>query len=108
MLPGGCTGDGGADQGRLDDPAAGGALHGSRFRGILVEGQVSPGAVVVARIRVQQATQVGLAEHDHAVEALAAQGPDVALDIGILPRGARCDLHLVDPQDVDPRETTTP
>ncbi len=88
-----------ADQGRLDDPAPGRALHRSRFRGVLVEGQVSPSTVVVGEIRVQQATQVGLVEHHHVVKALAAQGPDEAFDIGVLPWGARCDLRL---------ENTTP
>jgi hypothetical protein len=80
-----------ADHGCLDDPALVEVLHESRLRGVLVEGEVGAGLVVVDEVLAQQATQVGLVQHDHMVEALAAQGPDEALDIGILPRRPRGD-----------------
>jgi hypothetical protein len=35
------------------------------------------------------------------VEALAAQGPDEAFHVGILPRGPRRGLHFADPQGLD-------
>ena len=79
-----------ADHGCLDDPTPVGTLHRSRLRGVLVEGQVSPGPVIVGEIRVQHATQMGV--------ALAAQGSDPTFDIGILPRRPRGDLHLLDAQ----------
>jgi hypothetical protein len=47
---------------------------------------VSPGPVIVGEIRVQHATQMGVVQHQHVVEALAAQGPDQTFDVGILPR----------------------
>ena len=78
-----------ADHGRLDDPALIGTLHRSGLRGVLVEGEVCSGAVVVDEVVAQQATQVGLVQDDDVIEALAAQGADEAFDIGILPRGPR-------------------
>jgi len=85
-----------ADHGCLDDPTPVGTLHRSRLRGVRVEGQVSPGPVIVGEIRVRHATQMGVVQHHHVVEALAAQGPDQTFDIGILPRRPRGDLHLLD------------
>ena len=49
-----------ADHGRRDDLAPVGRLHPSGFRGVLVEGQMSPGRVVIGEIRVQHAAQVGV------------------------------------------------
>ena len=63
-----------ADHGRLDDPALIDALHCSGLRGVLVEGKVCSGTVVVDEVVAQQATQVGLVEDDDVIEALAAQG----------------------------------
>src|SRR6516164_3517418 len=42
------------------------------------------------------------------VEALAAQGFDEPFHIGILPRGPRRDLHLLDPQGVHPAREYRP
>ena len=39
-----------ADQGRLDDPAQVGTLHRSRLRGVLVQGEMGPDAVVVGKV----------------------------------------------------------
>jgi isoquinoline 1-oxidoreductase subunit beta len=60
-----------ADHGCLDDAAFGKALHPSSLRGVLLQGKLRSGAVVVEEIVAQQATQVDLVEHDHLVEALA-------------------------------------
>jgi hypothetical protein len=90
-----------ADHGCLDDPALIAALHRSGLWGVLGEGEVCSGTVVVDEVVAQQATQVGRVEHHDVIEALAAQGADEAFDIGILPRGTRRDLHLVDPQGLD-------
>ena len=62
--------------------------------------QVSPGPVVVGEIRVQPVAQVGVVEHHHVIETLAAQGPDETLHVGILPWGPRGDRHLVDPEGI--------
>jgi hypothetical protein len=61
-----------ADKGRLNDSAQVRTVYRSRFRGVLVQGEVRPDAVVVGKVVSQQPTQVGLVEHDHMVEALAA------------------------------------
>jgi hypothetical protein len=61
-----------ADKGRLKDSAQVGTVHRSRFRGVLVQGEVRPDVVVVGKVVLQQPTQMGLVEHDHMVEALAA------------------------------------
>ena len=54
-------------------------------------------SVVVEEVVAQQATQVVLVQHDDVVEALAAQGPDEAFHVRILPRGPRRRLDFVDP-----------
>ena len=92
----------------LDDATPVGRLHRSGFRGVLVEGQVSPGRMVVDKIRVQDATQLRVVQHHHVVEALTAQGPDETFDIGILPRGPRGALDLVDPHGSNPAREYCP
>jgi hypothetical protein len=91
-----------ADQGRLDDPALIAALHESGLRGVLVEGKVGSGTVVVDEVVAQQATQVGRVEDDDVIEALPAQGADEAFDMGFCQGGPWGDLDLVDPQGVHP------
>src|SRR5262249_8824875 len=51
-----------ADHGRRDDAAPIGTLHRSGLRGVLAEGQVSPGLVVVREIGAQHAAQVGVVQ----------------------------------------------
>ena len=51
-----------------------GRLHPSGLRGVLVEGQGSPGPVVVGEIRVQHVAPVGVVEPHPVIEVLAAQG----------------------------------
>ncbi len=41
-----------ADKGRLNDSAQVGRMHRSRFRGVLVQGEVRPDAVVVRNFRI--------------------------------------------------------
>ena len=96
-----------ADHGRLDDPALVGALRGSGLRGILLEGEVGPGSVVVGEVGAQHAAQVGLVEHHHVVEALAAEGADEAFGVGILPRDPGRPL-FADPQGLHSAENTAP
>jgi hypothetical protein len=68
-----------SDHGRLDDPALVEVLHESRLRGVLVEGEVRSGTVVVDEVVAQLATQMGFVQHHHVVEALAAEGADEAV-----------------------------
>ena len=90
-----------ADHGRLDDPALVEALHRSGLRGVLLQGEVGSGTVVVDEVVAQQATQVGLVQHHDVVEALAAQGADEAFHVRILPRRPRRRLDFVDPHGLD-------
>jgi hypothetical protein len=53
--------------------------------------------VVVGEVVSQQATQVRVVQHHDVVEALAAQGPDEAFHVRILPRRPRRRLDFVDP-----------
>ncbi len=64
-----------ADQRRLDDPALIEARHRSGLRGVLAQGKVCSGTVVIEEVVAQQATQVGLVEHDHVIEALRRKVP---------------------------------
>jgi Pyridoxamine 5'-phosphate oxidase len=76
-----------ADQGRLDDPALIEALHRSGLWGVLVQGEVCSGAVVVDEIVAQQATQVGRVEHDQMIKALAATSDLTLEPRAMVPRG---------------------
>ena len=75
-----------ADHRRLDDAAFVESLHRSWLRGVLLQGEVGAGPVVVAEVRAQQAAQMGFVQHHHVVEALAAEGADEPFHVGILPR----------------------
>jgi hypothetical protein len=76
-------------------------LHPSWLRRVLPQGEVGAGPVVVDAVGAQQATQMGLVQHDDVVEALAAQGPDEALHVRILPRRPRRRLDFMDFQGLD-------
>ena len=47
-------------------------LHWSRFRGILLQAQVSSASVIVCEVGVEQVPQMGLVEDDDVVQAFAA------------------------------------
>jgi hypothetical protein len=79
--------------GDLDDPAVVKVLHRSWLRGVLRQGEVGPGTVVVEEVVTQQAAQMGFVQHHDVVEALAAEGADEPFHLG---RPRRC-LDLVDP-----------
>ena len=63
-----------ADHRRLDDSAFVESLHRSWLRGVLLQGEVGAGPVVVDEVRAQQAAQMGFVQHHNVVEALAAEG----------------------------------
>jgi hypothetical protein len=58
--------------------------------------------MVVAEVLGQNAAQMVLAQHDHVVEALAADGSDDALDVWGLPGRTECDEPLLDPHVLHP------
>jgi hypothetical protein len=65
-----------ADHGRLDDLAFVKALHPSWLRGVLRQGEVCAGPVVVDEVLAQEAAQMGFVQHHDVVEAFAAEGAD--------------------------------
>ena len=77
-----------ADHGCLDDSAFVKPLHPSWLRGVLLQGEMGPVAVVVGQVVTQHATEMRPVQHHDVVEALAAQGPDETFDIGFC-HGAR-------------------
>ena len=74
-----------ADHRRLDDSAFVRALHQSWLRGILLQGEVCSGPVVVDEVLAQQATQMGPVQHHDVVETLTAEGADETFRVRILP-----------------------
>ena len=90
-----------SDFGHLHDMTHGWPLEGSGVRCVLAQRQVSPGLVVVRRVRRQNATERVLAKNDDVVQALMTEGSDKALRLGILPRGTGrrqdfLDVHAFD------------
>jgi hypothetical protein len=65
---------GGADLGECHDLACAGWLDPSRGRGVLAEREARARAVVVREVRLEDRAQVGFAEDDDVVEAVAANG----------------------------------
>jgi hypothetical protein len=95
-----------AGHGRLDDLAFVKALHPPWLRGVLRQGEVCAGPVVVDEVLAQQPTQMGLVEHDHMVEALAAEGSDEAYGFCQGDRGAVLTSRI--PRECTRRENTPP
>ena len=74
-----------SDHGYLDDAALVGVLHRSWLRGVLLQGEVCSGPVVVDEVLAQQATQMGPVQHHDVVETLTAEGADETFRVRILP-----------------------
>ena len=64
--------------------------------------------VVVGEVGTQEPAQMGLIENEEVVEALAAEGPDEAFHVGILPRGRGAVLTSRIPRVWTRLENTTP
>ncbi len=56
-------------------------------RGVLIESQVSPGAITVVKIRFQDTPQTSFVEYDDMIQTLSSSGSDNAFHEGILPGG---------------------
>ena len=80
-----------------DDLARGRCADRARLRAILGEGQMRSASVIVSETDREDAAQLGFIENDHVIETLAADRANDALDIGVLPWGARCGDDLLDP-----------
>ena len=87
-------------RGDFDDSALVGALHRSRVRGVLAQGNVGSGAVVIDEV-VATGDVDGFRSVPPRDRGTRGAGPDEAFHVGILPRGPRRDLHLVDPQGLN-------
>ena len=77
-----------ADFGSHHDAA--GRLDGAFHRRILAQREVRARPLVVRDVGPKDSTKMSLIEDDDVVQALAADRADHALDVGILPRRARC------------------
>ena len=77
----------------LTDPAL------NQIRGVLLEPEVRPAPMVISEIRAKDATNVFLAEDDHVVETLAANGSDQSLHIRALPGTQRAGDRFRDPHE---------
>jgi hypothetical protein len=90
-----------ADLGNGDDSATWLAFDDPWVGTVVVKRLVWPRGVVVGEIRAQDAAEMGLAENDDVIEALAADGADDAFDERILPGCPWSNAHLSNPQAGD-------
>jgi hypothetical protein len=65
-------------------------LNASGRRGVLVEGQMCPGRMVIGKVSGERAPQMRLVEDDDVIETLAANGSDHPFDVRVLPRTRWC------------------
>ena len=75
-----------ADLRNGDDPATGRWFDHSWLGTVVVERLVWSRGVVVGEIRAQDAAEMGLAQNDDVIEALAADGADDPFGERVLPR----------------------
>ena len=74
-----------ADVGQGNHAAELGWLDGAPLGCILLEREMRSRAVVVAKVAAQTATEMSLAQDDHVVEKLTAEGADDSFGEGVLP-----------------------
>ena len=90
-----------ADLGEGYDLACAGWLDRSRVRCVLAEREVRARVVVVGEVRLEDDPQVGFADDDDVVEAVAANGAHEALYEWILPGRLWRGLDLLDAKACD-------
>ena len=90
-----------ADFGPRHDPTGAGDVDSTPKRRVLVERPVRSRAVVIRDVGSQHPSEMPLVEDDDVVQTLAADRPDDAFDVGILPGGARRGAHGPEPERVD-------
>jgi hypothetical protein len=64
---------------------------------VLLQSQVRPASMIVVHETLQVTVQAPFTEHDHVVQALAADGADDAFDIRSLPGRTRADSTCLIP-----------
>ena len=69
----------------LHDPTQRRRLDRSADGRVLAQRQIRPGSLLVLEVGLEGAPQTSFAQNDHMIQALAPNGPDQALDAGILP-----------------------
>jgi hypothetical protein len=74
-----------ADLRNGDDPAAWWRFDSSGLGTVVVERLVWPRGVVVGGVGVQESAEVGLAQNEEVIQALAPDGADHPLHEGVLP-----------------------
>ena len=79
-----------------DDPTK--SLNGAAKRCVLTQGEACAGLVVVAGIRGHDSVKMGLAKHDHMVDAVASYRADQSLHICVLLGRTRGDGSIPDAQ----------
>src|SRR5688572_2732956 len=68
-----------------DDPASIGWLHTAGLRAVFLQCQMCPAAMVIIKEHFEMPAQTALVEHDHVIEALAANGANHSFHIRTLP-----------------------
>src|SRR5262249_7541735 len=90
-----------ADFPDLNDPSSPSILNGSGFWGILIQRQMRPRPMVITKVTFQNSTEMPLVDHDHVVQAFAANTSDNPFRIAVLPRASGRYRHLSDTQSLD-------
>ena len=67
-----------------NDPPGLRKLDWARLRRVLMQSQVRPGPMIVVHKPLKMPVQASFVEHDHVIQALAANGADHPFDIGPL------------------------
>ena len=75
-------------------------VHEPRLGRIFLEGKMRPGAIVVPAVVRKDSAEMPLVEDDYVVQTLSAQRSNESLRVGVLPRGARGNRHLMEAEPV--------
>ena len=62
---------------------------------------MSARTVIIFEVLLQDSSQVTLAEDDHVIHTLSANGSNDSFDVGVLPRRPSRDQHLLDAHGFD-------
>src|SRR4029450_9391438 len=84
-----------------DDPATWWGFDDSGLGTVVVERLVWPRGVVVGTVGPSESAEMGLAQDEAMIQALAAKGADDSLDKRVLPGCARGGEDLADPHPLD-------
>jgi hypothetical protein len=83
------------------DPAPRRWFHITRHRRVTNQRQMWARVVIVFKVRIQHAFEMGFAKHDDVIDALSAYRADDAFAIRILPGRAWCDGNFFDAHAFD-------